>query len=209
MAPGHTGFDGDGLRGQRFDGLYMGKVVDRNDPDGRGRIRVQIPGVIDEQSAWAVPKGGGSPRWGVVWVPPLDADVYVQFINGDQEHPVYEPADYGIRDGKPEVFPEYEDPDVIVAGFGPFRLVIDLREDTEAGVAPSLTLKMVATIGADEQGQGGEETDTAWIRIGENSVQVRADAAVQVTSGAITDIDSDGDVQVRRRKVMPASRPIA
>jgi len=198
---GNTGFDGDGFRGERYFGLYMGRVVDRNDPDTRGRVRVEIPGMIDERSAWAVPKGGGSRKWGSVAVPPLDADVYVQFVNGDIERPVYEPADYGIRDGEPEVFPEHEDPDIIVAGFGPFRLVIDLRDDG-AEQTPSLVLKQVATLG------DGSETDTAWVRLGENSIQVRGDAAVQVTSGGLTDLDSDGDIQVRRRKVMPASRPI-
>lgn len=198
----NTGFDGDDFGGVRHLGLYMGKVVDRSDPDGNGRVRVQILGLIDERSAWAIPKGGGSPLRGIVAVPPIDADVYVQFINGDIEHPVYEPADFGVRDDVREMFPEHEDPDVIVAGFGPFRVVIDLREDEDAGLVPTLTLKQVATL------SNGLETDTAWIQISENSIQVRGDAAVQVTSGAMTDIDSDGDIQIKRRKVMPASRPI-
>jgi len=199
---GNTGFEGDEFRGPRYEGLYMGRVVDRADPDHRGRVRVEIPGMIDGRSAWAVPRGGGSPLWGIVAVPPLEADVLIQFINGDIERPVYEPADYGVRDGEPEVFPEHEDPDVIVAGFGPFRLVIDLREDEAAELTPSLVIKQVAKLG------DGSETDTAWVRLGENSIQVRGDAAVQVTSGGLTDLDSDGDIQVRRRKVMPASRPI-
>jgi len=203
MAGDNTGFDGDSFHGKRLDGLYMGRVVDRDDPDGNARIRVEIPGIIDGQSAWATPKGGGSPFAGFVRVPPLEADVYVQFLNGDQERPVYEPADWGVREGVRELFPEFEDPDVIVAGFGPFRLVIDLRENAETDQVPSLTLKMVAALGNDT------ETDTAWIRMSENSIQVRADSAVQVTSGGLTDLDSDGDIQVRRRKVMPASRPIS
>lgn len=197
----NTGFDGDDFGGKRHDGLFMGKVVDRDDPDGDGRIRVQIPGLIEEKSAWARPRGGGYSQWGVVKVPPLEADVYVQFVNGDINRPVYEPADYGTRDGKKEMFPEHESPDIVVAGFGPFRVVVDLRNDGET-LIPSLVIKQVATL------PDGSETDTAWIRFSENAIQVRGDAAVQVTSGGITDIDSDGDVQVRRRKVMPASRPI-
>lgn len=197
---GNTGFDGDDFGGTRYFGLYMGRVVDRNDPDGDARIRVQIPGMIDERSAWARPKGGGSRRWGFVAVPPLDSDVYVQFVNGDIERPVYEPADYGTKAGDKEIFPEHQDPDIIVGGFGPFRVVVDLRN--EGDLTPSLMIKQVAEL------PSGEETDTAWVRLGENSVQVRGDAAVQVTSGGLTDLDSDGDIQVRRRKVMPASRPI-
>ncbi|MEN6368464.1 MAG: phage baseplate assembly protein V [Thermotogota bacterium] len=197
----NTGFKGDEHRGKRLDGLYMGRVVDRTDPDGNGRIRVEIPGVIDGKSAWATPRGGGSPLWGFIAVPPLEADVYVQFINGDESRPVYEPADWGVRGSVREIFPEFEDPDVIVGGFGPFRIVIDLR-DSET-VKPSLRVKQVAKT------KDGEETDTAWFVLSENSAGVHGDAAAQVSSGALTDIASDGDVQVKGRKVMPAGRPIS
>jgi len=202
MVADNTGFEGDGFGGKRYYGLYMGEVVERGDGDLRGRVRVNIPGLLDGTSAWAVPRGGGSSQWGFVAVPPIGADVYVQFINGDINRPRYEPADYGIRDGKPEMFPEHDDPDVIVGGFGPFRVVIDLRSDEETGVAPSLVIKQVATL------SNGSETDTAWVRLSENSVQAYGDSAAQVTSGALTDIDSEGDIQVKGRKIMPQTRPI-
>lgn len=203
MSQKNTGFDGDDFGGQKYYGLYEGKVVDRDDPDGDGRVRVQIPGLIDERSAWARPKGGGSKHWGFVRVPPLDADVLVQFVNGDIDRPVYEPYDYGTKNGEREMFPEHEDPDVIVGGFGPFRVVVDLREDEAAGLVPSLTIKQVAI------NTKGQETDSAWVQITENSVQVYGDSAVEVGSGAITNIDSGGDVQVKGRKLMPTSRPVA
>lgn len=200
---GNTGFDGDSFGGERYFGLYMGQVVDRNDPDGDARIRVRIPGMIDDRSAWARPKGGGSPLWGFVAVPPLEADVYIQFVNGDIDVPVYEPADWGVRNSVKELFPEFEHPDVIVAGFGPFRMVIDLRTDEAAGLEPYLKVKQVATL-AD-----GSETDTAWFTLGGNSAGVHGDSVAQVSSGALTDVTSNGgDVQVRDRKVMPADRPI-
>jgi len=201
---GGTGFEGDDHGGQKYHGLYMGSVVDRNDPNGDGRVRVKIPGLIDDKSAWARPKGMGYTLWGMIRVPPQDADVYVQFINGELDQPVYEPADAGTRgpDGEREMFKEFEDPDVIVAGFGPFRLVIDLREDEEAGVKPTCRLKQIATV-------NGEETDVAWFQLGENSAQIYADSAVQAKAGAMLDLDSDGDVQVKRRKVMPSSKPLS
>ncbi len=199
----NTGFEGDGFRGERLLGLYMGRVVDRDDPDGDGRVRVEIPGVIDGKSAWAKPRGGGSALWGFIAVPPLDADVYVQFVNGDQNVPRYEPADWGERDGVRELFPEFDSPDVIVGGYGPFRFVIDLREDKEAGITPSLMVKQVVKL------PDGSETDTAWFTLGENSAGMHGDSAAQVSSGAITDISSEGDVQVKERKVMPAQRPIS
>ena len=204
MPGGGSGFDGDEFGGMRYHGLYMGKVVNREDPNGDGRVRVQIPGLIDDASAWAKPKGMGYIKWGAIRVPPLEADVYVQFLNGELDQPVYEPADAGTRgqEGEREMFPEFEHPDIIVAGFGPFRLVIDTRDDPDAGLVPSLRIKQVASL---ESG----ETDTAWFELRENSAQMRGDSVAQVTSGALTDIDSDGDVQVKRRKVMPTEKPIS
>ena len=182
----------------------MGSVVDRDDPNLDGRVRVQIPGLIDDRSAWARPRGGGSLLWGFIAVPPIGADVYVQFINGDLDQPRYEPADYGTRGNgvDREMFPEHEHPDVIVGGFGPFRVVIDLREDEATGTKPSLRLKQIAVV-------DGIEEDIAWVQLGENSIQVYADSAVQVKGGSMTDIDSDGDVQIKRRKVMPSSKPLS
>lgn len=156
--------------------------------------------MIEERSAWAVPRGGGFTKWGIVAVPPLDADVLVQFINGDQTRPVYEPADYGVRDNEAEVFPEHDDPDVVVMGYGPFRLVFDLRDTDD--VSPSLTIKQVA-VKAD-----GTETDTAWLRLTENSIQAHGESVAQVSSGALTDVRSEGGMQVGERKVMPGTRPI-
>ena len=171
---GGTGFDGDEYGGRRYFGLYMGSVVDRNDPQGDGRVRVKIPGIIDDRSAWARPRGGGYTNWGIVKVPPPEADVYVQFINGDLDQPTYEPADMGNRgkDGSREMFKEFEDPDIVVAGFGPFRLVVDMRSDEASGLVPTCRLKQIATV-------NGEEQDVAWIEFGENSIQVYADSAVQ------------------------------
>jgi len=194
-----SGFEGDQFEGQRYFGVYEGRVVDRDDPDLNGRIRIQIPGLIDERSAWARPRGGGSKNWGMVKVPPLHSDVLVQFINGNIDRPIYEPFDYGVPEAGREMFPEHDHPDVIVAGFGPFRLVIDLKE----GVEPSLMVKQVAQL-AD-----GSETDTAWFLISENSVQSHGDSAAELHSGGITSVDSEGDVQVKGRKMMPVERPVS
>jgi len=194
-----TGFDGDNFDGQRYFGVYEGYVVDRDDPQQDGRVRVRIPGMIDDRSAWARPRGGGSKRWGKVAVPPDEADVLVQFINGDIDRPIYEPFDFGHPDGDREMFPEHDDPDVIVMGFGPFRLVVDLRDD----VSPSAMLKQV------HQLSDGSETDTAWIQLINNSIQVHADSAVEVDGASLVNIKSAGDIQIKNRKVLPNVRPIS
>jgi len=125
-------------------GLYTGTVVkienDPNDPNAEelpyiGRIKFVIPGLIEPESVWALPFGaGGSAQEGRNYVPPVGADVYCMFVNGDPDQPVWAPGWHG--DG--EQFPEYTDPRIKVFGFGPFRVVLDNRADP-ARVAGSVT----------------------------------------------------------------------
>ena len=69
----------------RYPGLYIGEVVDREDPEGIGRVRVRIPGLVEPASNWAFPLGtvgGGSDRRGFYSVPEKGAEVGVLFTTG-------------------------------------------------------------------------------------------------------------------------------
>lgn len=197
---GNTGFQGDNRnRSEKLWGLYMGTVLERVDPDSNGRIRVRIPGVM-ERSYWARPRHGGSKNEGLVSVPPLNADVLVQFVNGDPRMPFYERADYGVVKQDREMFEEHTDPDIHVFGIGPFRLVVDNR--TGEGAAPrSARAKLVKVV-------NGEEEDIAWFELTEeNSLLIHADSAIGIEAGAIVDINAPS-IQLNGRKVMSTTRPV-
>lgn len=70
----------------------MGIVADNADPEKLGRVRVRIPGLIEDASAWAFPLGwpaaGGKQR-GAFRPPPKGAEVGVFFHQGDIDHPHY------------------------------------------------------------------------------------------------------------------------
>jgi hypothetical protein len=88
-----NGFN-DGVR--RYFGVYEGTVIETEDPSGKWRVRLSIPGIADK-SAWAKPfgtLGGGGPQRGGWVVPDVGADVYVVFLNGDPERPLYAPAGF-------------------------------------------------------------------------------------------------------------------
>lgn len=81
--------------GSRLLGIYEATVTENADPEGRGRIRAIIPGLIDEQAcAWAGQKGSLGRRKGTYRVPPLGAHVLVQFVNGDPDRPIWEPGEH-------------------------------------------------------------------------------------------------------------------
>jgi hypothetical protein len=70
----------------RILGMHLGYVTHRDDPEGLGRVRVCIPGLIEPHSDWAWPlgtSGGGSKDHGLFAVPELGAEV----VNGDAEVP--------------------------------------------------------------------------------------------------------------------------
>ncbi|MCJ9429313.1 phage baseplate assembly protein V [Kordiimonas marina] len=73
-------------------GKYRAFVADNDDPDGLGRIKMTIPSVLGEATSdWALPAVayGGGADFGVLWVPPVGAQVLAEFLEGDPSAPVW------------------------------------------------------------------------------------------------------------------------
>lgn len=76
----------------RYYGKYRGFVVDNEDEEHRGRLRLRVPSVLGDQvSAWALPclPFGGSGGHGWFAVPELEAQVWVEFEEGDVSRPIW------------------------------------------------------------------------------------------------------------------------
>lgn len=80
-----------GANPNRFYGKYRGVVVGNTDPEGRGRLQVEVPevrgpGVID----WALPSspyaGDGV---GFFALPPVDASIWVEYEGGNLQVPIW------------------------------------------------------------------------------------------------------------------------
>lgn len=79
-------------------GLWLGEVVDIEDPLEVGRVRFMIPGFIEPESAWAYPLGtlgGGKEKRGAYFVPEVEATVGILFLRGEVDHPYYLTAGWG------------------------------------------------------------------------------------------------------------------
>lgn len=75
-----------------FYGKYRAKVVDNNDPEKLGRLRLQIPAILgDKTSEWALPafSNGGYQDMGSFSLPPLDANVWAEFEGGNSSRPIW------------------------------------------------------------------------------------------------------------------------
>lgn len=75
----------------RFYGKYRGKVVANVDPMQLGRLQVSVPDVHGSaRVAWALPAiPYAGPGVGVFALPPVDANVWVEFEAGDPDSPIW------------------------------------------------------------------------------------------------------------------------
>lgn len=77
---------------QRVYGKYRGFVVDNQDPETRGRLRLRIPALLAEEvTGWALPclPFGGLADQGMFMIPEIDAQVWVEFEAGDLSQPIW------------------------------------------------------------------------------------------------------------------------
>jgi uncharacterized protein involved in type VI secretion and phage assembly len=75
---------------KRYFGKYRGKVVDNNDLQRRGRLKVSVDGIIGSDGVWAsacVPYAG--PSVGFHFMPPSGALVWIEFEGGDPSFPIW------------------------------------------------------------------------------------------------------------------------
>jgi hypothetical protein len=79
---------------KRFYGKYRGTVVQNLDPEFRGRLMCEVPGVLGPvPSSWCeacVPLAGPTgTAMGAYFVPPIGAGVWIEFEQGDPNRPIW------------------------------------------------------------------------------------------------------------------------
>lgn len=83
-----------------FFGKYRGKVELNLDPLGLGRVQVSVADVMgDGTMAWAMPcLPGAGPGVGIFTIPPVGANVWVEFERGDPDYPIWSGGFWDVGD---------------------------------------------------------------------------------------------------------------
>ena len=77
---------------EKLYGKFRGSVADNQDPEKRGRLKLRIPSVLaDQETDWALPclPYGGFNQQGFFAIPDVDAQVWVEFEEGDISRPIW------------------------------------------------------------------------------------------------------------------------
>jgi uncharacterized protein involved in type VI secretion and phage assembly len=95
------------------DGYMIGTVTDNKDPDGLGRIKVNIPGLFDPSQGevpWIGPSKispfGIGPTWGVYGSPAVGSTVRIELQDGDPHYALHVADEYV----KANANPDFKDP---------------------------------------------------------------------------------------------------
>ncbi len=89
---------------RQYLGKYRGVVLQNVDPQGIGRLQVQVIGVFTLASSWAMPCFPvAGLQTGSVAVPPMGAGVWVEFERGDPDYPIWTGCYYSTRTEVPKL----------------------------------------------------------------------------------------------------------
>lgn len=184
----------------RYYGMELGLVADDVDPEGLGRVRITVPGIIDQPGPWAPVIGtlsGGGPQRGWFDVPPKGSDVAVFFHRGNPERPYVLGGHYGKPAAGPEVPADVGEADsadrnkVHAYETKNWKMTFDDREN-EGKLR--LTHK-VLNLSIDLDAKKGV-------------VEILGESAINIKSTGLVSVDGS-QVQIAGRTVMKNGKPIS
>jgi len=91
-----------------FFGKYRGKVENNLDPLQQGRLQVSVPAVLgDGRLSWAMPcVPFAGPQVGFFALPPVGANVWVEFEGGDTDYPIWAGCFWGTGETPMPAIPQ-------------------------------------------------------------------------------------------------------
>lgn len=136
---------------RQFYGKYRGKVVNNKDPLGLGRLQAIVPAVAPDAINWAMPcTPYAGPQEGFYMIPPVGANVWIEFEGGDPNYPIWSGCFWGEKqDQRPPTDasgPEMKvlQTETIVLSFDDknTKLTAKLKPKADKGTSPTMSIEM-------------------------------------------------------------------
>jgi hypothetical protein len=187
------------IRGKFF-GKYRGKVVENVDPLVLGRIMVEVPAVPAVSETWAMPcVPYAGPQVGFYAIPPITANVWVEFEGGDPNFPIWVGCFWSEGEVPLEAIPELK---VFKTEFN----TLIFNDTPEAGgMTLSSTPDCVddpCTMMFDSEGilieipTSSMLMTTESVSITTGDITLTAEAAIEMTAGADISQEATGAIEV-------------
>jgi len=176
--------------GSRWFGVHVGLVVDVADPDGQGRVRVQLPWAGDADGTslevWCrlvMPMAGASR--GFWFVPEVDDEVAVVFESGDPRRPYVIGALWNGVDSPPETMDGNGQNNIrSIHSRSDIRIVMD---DTDGAVKLTLDTPGGHTVELDDGGLSIRIQDSNGnkVELTTGGIEIQASAKVTVKASNV------------------------
>jgi uncharacterized protein involved in type VI secretion and phage assembly len=165
-----------------------GFVVSVDDPNGRGRVQVDLVGLdpAGETRVWArVATGFAGDNYGMFALPGVGEEVMVVFLGGDPAHPVVVGALWNGSTALPEDQPAGESRVWGLAGRAGSRMAIDESQDGSA----RLVMETPGGVKVELQDAGDRielSNGSMTIRMEGEHIQIESGARVTITASTVT-----------------------
>ena len=203
----------------RFYGIYRALVVDNDDPDKRGRLKVKVPGVLGNEVVlgWALPCApyGGAADHGFFFIPELDSEVWVEFESGSLDYPVWvgscwakpggnsEPPKPNGVDGKEESDVQSPPTRKIIKTLKGHTIQLEDADDGELVMLFEAKNGNLIVMNADGI-KITESRNKTTITLNDSGlkieaakdIELKADGAIKITAAKDIELKADGDIKM-------------
>lgn len=184
-----------------FYGKYRGKVINNVDPMFLGRVQVSCPTVLGSNTInWAMPSSPyAGPQVGFFAIPPIGANIWVEFEGGDPDYPIYSGCFWGTGEA-PMPAASSVTPVASMKVFKTESITLTLNDLPGAGgVELDITPPCVAIpLNMKFDSSGIKITDsTSTITITPTSIEIKCDpSTVTIEPSAIESTTGSGSVKI-------------
>lgn len=159
-------------------GKFRGRVVDNDDPNKRGRLKVIVNQVLGNVTVWAepcVPYAG--PSLGFYAMPEVDTGVWIEFEAGDPSHPIWtgcfwNDGDIPSADADPSIKFLRTKKFTLRIDDGNGEIVIENDSGTQIKLTAEDLLHKSATVKQEASGGRKTELGTAGFKVNDGALEV-------------------------------------